>query len=364
VRTTSVERVLAQRLATQRLTSSPAASAADVVRLLGCVQAQERDHAFFSLGLRSRSSTYTAVRDAFDRGEFVRTHILRPTWHFVAPEDLRWILALTSPRVEASFAARTRAMGLEPVAVLTRAIGALVELLRGRAFLTRDEIGLAFSHRRNLPPPGEPLGHLLLIAELRGVICSGPMKGVHHSYALVDEVVRDTALPTRDEALVRLARRFFGGHGPATIADFTRWSSLTVADTRRALAELGDVLELLVVDDTELWFDPTVVVPRRASAPDTWLLPVYDEIVLAHRGITFGASADHPLGGRADPHWAPIVHRQTQVGVWKRTLSRDGVSIETRLAASLDEAGRRAVAAAEATLADFVERPLDRGTGR
>ena len=112
MRTTSVERLLVRRLATQRFTSGPLPTAPDVVRLLGCARAQERDHAFFSLGLRSRAATYCAVRAAFDRGQFLRTHILGPTWHFVVPEDLRWILGLTSPRVEASFSSQTRALDL------------------------------------------------------------------------------------------------------------------------------------------------------------------------------------------------------------------------------------------------------------
>lgn len=360
--TASVDRVLAQRLATQRLTASPAPAAPDVVRLLGCVQAQERDHAFFSLALRSKATTYALVRAAFDRGEFLRTHILRPTWHFVAPEDLRWILALTSPRIEASFAARTRAMGLDQASVLDRAIAFVADLLHGRAYLTRAEIGEAFNTRGGLPAPGERLGHLLMIAELRGVVCSGPIKGVHHSYALVDEVVPANSLPSRDESVIRLAKRFFSGHGPATIADFARWSSLTVTDGRRALSELGAQLERISVDGAELWFDPATAARRSVSAPDTWLFPVYDEVVLAHRGITFPAAADHPLAGRTDPHWGPVVHRHVEVGVWQRRRSRGRVSIQTRLAPSLDAAGRRAVAAAEARLVEFVELPFDRTT--
>lgn len=359
MRTTSLERVLAWRLTTQRLTSAPANTATDVVRLLGCVQAQERDHAFFSLALRSRSATYTAVRATFDRGEFLRTHALRPTWHFVMPEDLRWILEVTSPRVEAGFAARTRALGLDSAVTFDRAIRVLLELLSGRNCLTRNEIGQEFSKQRGLPAPGEQLGHLLLLAELRGVICSGPIKGVQHSYALVEEVVPVAPMLSHDEAVRRLVRRFFAGHGPASIADFTRWSSLTVADARQALNESCDGLERISVDGVELWFDPTAITKRSRSTPDTWLFPVYDEVVHAYRGLTFPATPDHPHGGHPDPFWGPVVHQQLKVGMWKRTVSRGRVSVATRLAPSLDAAGRRAVAAASARLADFLQLPLD-----
>ena len=105
--------MLRRRLATQRLTSAPMSEAAAVVRLLTCVQSQERYHAFSSLGLRTKDATLGSVRREHDEGRFLRTHLHRPTWHFVAPEDLRWILALTSPRVERSLGARHRQLGLD-----------------------------------------------------------------------------------------------------------------------------------------------------------------------------------------------------------------------------------------------------------
>ena len=122
-------RVLRQRLATQRLGSAPLPRAADAVRLLTCVQSQERDHAFFSLGLRSRSATYAAVRAEYDSGAFLRTHILRPTWHFVLPEDLRWILAATSERVIRSMGGRHAQVGLDDPRFVGRSMDALAELL-------------------------------------------------------------------------------------------------------------------------------------------------------------------------------------------------------------------------------------------
>ena len=168
--------VLAQRLGTQRLSSAPLPRAADAVRLLTCVQSQERDHAFSSLGMRSRKDRYAAVQREFDAGAFVRTHILRPTWHFVAPEDLRWILALTSPRVLSSMAARHRQLGLEDPKHLGDGLDLLANLLQDKNFLTRPELGEAFAQRGSRIKPGEQLGHLLLVAEMRGQVCSGPMR--------------------------------------------------------------------------------------------------------------------------------------------------------------------------------------------
>lgn len=353
------DRVLTQRLATQRLSSAPLARAVDAVRLLTCVQSQERDHAFFSLALRSRRDTYAAVRREHDRGAFVRTHILRPTWHFVAPEDLRWILALTSPRVLAGMKGRHRQLGLDEPSVLDMGLSLLHDLLHGRRFRTRRELNAEFAARRAPIEPGEQLGHLLLVAELRGMVCSGPMKGVHHSYALVDEVIAPTPTRDRDEALVDLVRRFFTGHGPASVKDFTRWSSLTASDTRTALAELGDALEQVEVDGTSLWFDPHNVPRRSPVAPAAYLFPVYDEAVLTYPQLGFPVAAGHPHADYQDPFWATVVQDRTDVGLWKRSVTGERVEVDVRLAPEVSDQGREDVRAAAQRLADFLERELE-----
>lgn len=339
-------RVIRARLTTQRLASAPLATAGDAVRLLTCVQSQERDHAFFSLGMRARHETYAAVRAEYDSGGFLRTHILRPTWHFVAPEDVRWILALTSARVIAGMAARHRQLELDDPGTLGTALDALAGLLRGRTFLTRAEIGERFSARRGLPQPGEQLGHLLLIAELRGLICSGPMKGVHHSYGLLDELVTRGPVLDDDEAHVRLARRFFAGPVPASITDFTRWSSLTITGTRRALAEIGDDLERVEVDGIDLWLDPAEKARRSRRAPAAYLLPTYDEAVLSYPALNFAPVPGRPSATRPDAFWALIVAGEASVGLWRRTVRGTAVRIETRLAPSVDDATREGGGAA------------------
>jgi hypothetical protein len=351
-------RVLAQRLATQRLSSAPLPRAADAVRLLTCVQSQDRDHAFFSLGMRSRKDTYAAVRREFDSGAFLRTHILRPTWHFVAPEDLRWILELTSSRVLSSMAARHRQLGLDDPRRVHDGLDLLTKLLQDRTFRTRPELGEEFTRRGSPIEPGPQLGHLLLVAELRGLVCSGPMKGVHHSYAVVDEVVPPTPTRTREEAVVELVRRFVAGHGPTTVKDFTRWATLTVADTRRALAEIGDDLEEVEVDGIPHWFDPSQVRRRAPAAPAAYLFPTYDEVVLSYPVVNFPSLPDHPYADHTDPFWAWVVADSVNVGLWKRTVRPDLVTVEVHLAPGLPAAGREAVRLAAQRLARFWERDL------
>lgn len=290
--------------------------------------------------MRSKASTYTAVRAEHDAGAFLRTHILRPTWHFVAPEDLRWILALTSPRVLSGMSGRHRQLGLDEATRLDAGLTLVTELLQDKPFRTRADMGQAFRERGSSITPGEQLGHLLLVAELRGLVCSGPMNGVHHTYALVDEVVPPTPPRERDETIVELVRRFFTGHGPASVKDFTRWSSLTAADTRTALAELAGELEQLTIEGIPHWFDPAAAPRRRRDAPASYLLPVYDEVILTYPQVTFPPAPDHPYAERPDPFWARVVLDGVNVGLWKRSVTAHVVAVDVRLAPSISPVGR------------------------
>lgn len=350
--------VLRHRLATQRLTSTPLASAADVVRHLLCLQAQERDQAFFSLGLRSRGTTYAGVRAAHDAGLILRTHVLRPTWHLVTPEDLRWLLALTSPRVEASMRGRHQQLGLEPRLVGT-AFDALTDVLAGPTPLTRSEIGDELVRRRIPVGAGPPMAHLLATAELRGLICSGPTKGGHHSYVLLDDVIPAEARISREEGLDRLARRFVAGHGPVSDRDLARWASLTLSDARAALASSGPDLERVEGDGVTMWFDESTRVRRRRGAPTTFLLPTYDEALIASPGHPFPQSPGHPDERRSDSFQPRVIQDQVSIGAWTRTLARGSVLVETRLAPGLGSDARERVRDAARRLADFLERDLD-----
>src|SRR4030095_674110 len=138
------QEVLRRRLATHRLRVDKLSTAADVVRLLCCVQSQEYAHALWSLGMRTSDLAATEVQAEFDRGTFLRTHILRPTWHFVAAEDIRWVLELTAPRVQKLTQGIYRQEGLDP-ATLDRAVALIVEELKGGRYRTRAELGQALT---------------------------------------------------------------------------------------------------------------------------------------------------------------------------------------------------------------------------
>lgn len=360
----SREGVVAARLANQRLTGAPMERTAEVVDLLCAVQSQERDHALWSLGMRTAGATLASTHRDLSAGEFLRTHILRPTWHFVRPADLRWILAVTSPRVEAKLAGRHRQLDLDGPGVLDAAVERVAELLVGNNALTRAEIGQVLVDRGDLINPGEQLGHVLMVAELRGVIVSGPTKGVHHSYVLVDEVVPPAPELEPDEGVLRLVTRFMRGHGPASDRDVARWSSLTLGAVRPALELAGSeaTLERMDVDGATLWFDPSTSVPPDPDRSTTFLLPVYDEVILSYPDVNHPQVDDHPVRtahGGPDVFSSVVIHRGRDVGIWKRTIERSKVVVEIQLAPSVDTEGRGEVMAAAERLAAFLERDLD-----
>ena len=249
------------RLRNQRLAGPRFRTPAEVVGWFGAVQAQEYAAARWAVALRTRSATEIDVERAFDAGEILRTHVLRPTWHFVLPEDLRWMQALTAPRVRQAMAFHDRYYGVRT------ANGALAKALANRRYLTRSELEAV------LRASGQKLAGILIRAEIDAVICSGPRRGKQFTYAPVDERCPPASPLSRDEALGRLAITYFRGHGPALPQDFAWWSGLTVADARRAI-------EIAGLEPRDRYYSGSWSAAAGTSAV---LLPNFDECFVGYR---------------------------------------------------------------------------------
>jgi Winged helix DNA-binding domain len=343
--------VLRRRLTTQRLDGRGLPSAAEVVRLLGCVQSQEYSHALWSLGMRTSGLTAADVQREFDRGKFLRTHILRPTWHFVAAEDIRWILQVTAPRVQKLNQTIHRQQGLDQ-ATLDDGVTVITEELRGGRYRTRGDLGEALADR-GLPSQGIRLAYIVMNAELEGVICSGPVRGAQQTYALLDERVPRSE-KTGDA--VELARRFFLGHGPASIQDLARWSSLTVGQCREAVDAIEDRLDRITVDGVQLWFDPAA--PRERTSTGALLLPLYDEVTLSYPLINFPQADGHPHPPGEDLFVGCVIIAETNVGLWRRTLKGRKMIMEITLAPGVLPRSKAFIEAAAGELAAFVDKEL------
>jgi hypothetical protein len=376
--------VLRRRLATQRLHGEGLPSAADVVRLLGCVQSQEYAHALWSLGMRSSGLTVADPQAEFDRGEFLRTHILRPTWHFVAADDIRWILGVTAPRVQRLNQTIYRQESLDQ-ATLDRGVALMAEELKGGRFRTRAELGQALTDQRlasgvraargsrsesAVRSQGLRLAYIVMNAELEGVICSGPMRGAQQTYALLDERAPRSADadPLRASArfassaktgdAAELARRFFLGHGPASIQDLARWSSLTINQCRDAVETIKDQLDCASVEGVELWFDPDAPPPVDESQR-ALLLPLYDELTLSYPLINFPQADSHPHPPGEDLFVGCVIIAETNVGTWRRTVQGRKMIMEVALAPGVMASSGALVEAAAGKLAAFAGKQLE-----
>jgi hypothetical protein len=346
-----------QRLANQRIWAAPFEQPAEVVHWLGAVQAQDYAGAKWALGLRMRAATDDIVEQAFTEGAILRTHLLRPTWHFVTPADIHWMLALTAPRVHALNAPYYRKLELDQN-LFQRSTTALTLALQGGNQLTRDEVRGVLAHA-GIATSGElRMSYILMRAELDGVICSGARRGKQFTYALLSERAPHARHLERDHALAELARRFFLSRGPATVHDFAKWSGLTVTDARAGLEAIKSQLEHEQVDAQSYWRSPsTPAVPERA--PTAVLLSIYDEYISGYkdRSAMIEPSYGAKLQALGNALTAIVVVDGQVVGIWKRTLKKDAVVVETDIFAALTTAESQAVAAAIDHYAAFLQLP-------
>ena len=338
--------LLSQRLANQHLTRAQFHQPVDMVAWLGAVQAQDYAAAKWALGLRLKGASDAALDQAFNDGAILRTHVMRPTWHFVAPADIRWLLALTAPRVKALLVQYDRQTGID-VGLRQRGQAVLARALQGGQQLTRTELNHHLK-RAGLALNNLGLIHIVMHAELDGLIVSGPRRGKQFTYMLLEERVPPAPALTRDEALRELVLRYFTSHGPAQVQDFVWWSGLTTADAKQGLAWAGPALSRQTLAGQDFWCAANA--PARPPMPAAaYLLPNYDEYSVAYKDRShFYDASDFtsPIARDNVPFANMIVLHGRVAGIWKRTLTKKAVVVETKLLQPLSASEQRALDAA------------------
>lgn len=330
-------RIAYRRLHNQRLEGTPFAAPQEVVGWLGAVQSQDYGPAKWSLGERCEGVADADVDRVFNAGGILRTHMLRPTWHFVLPPDIRWMQELTAPRVHALNAYYYRQTGLDD-GLRARCNRVITAALRGGGQLTRRELEAALA-AEGITLKGLGLVYVLMQAELDCVVCSGALQGRQHTYALFEERVPDTPALTRDEALAELCVRYFTSRGPATPQDLRFWCSLPLADIHRGIELAGARLASEGIDGRTFWRGPHDT-PPDAPQPKVHLLQGLDEYFVGY-GETRAfcdQSGVRPSGAdRAIYNGALILDSQL-AGHWKRTVTRRSVTFAVALRTPFDDA--------------------------
>jgi hypothetical protein len=353
------------RLRNSRLVGPPLATPEDVVGWFGAVQSQDVPGALWGIAQRlgpGPDASLDALGAALDAGRFIRTHGPRPTWHFLAPPDVRWILALVGPRVQA----RNRSMnGREGIdeATLRRVPGILRTALAGGVAMTRPELGAALAAAGIDDARGLRLGLLGMHAELEGVLCNGPRRGRQATFMLVEDLVPPAPPRSRPDALRELTIRYFRSHGPALAHDMAWWSGLTVGSVREGIASAGDALEARRIDGKDYWaaagaFDPGPgLVPER----QVLLLPNYDEYLgsfvddspIVDESLPKARTVSDVLGTHI------VVRDGLVVGGWRRSLGRDAVTVAVTLLIPLASDELDVLARAAEAFGRFLGRPVE-----
>ncbi len=342
-----------QRFYHQQISHQNFTNPAEVVHWLGAVQSQDYMGAKWAVGQRTIGATDALVEEAFTSGTILRTHVMRPTWHFVSPEDIRWMLMLTAPRVHALSAYMYRQNELdEPI--LARGADIMAKALEGGKQLTRAELG-SILNDAGISTSELRLTYLVMYAELEGFICSGARRGKQFTYALLSERAPQAKILERDEALAALVYRYFRGHGPATLKDFVWWSGLTVADAKAGVEMVKSQLEQDDIDGQTYWFSGSVPAPT-ASAPIAYLLPNYDECLASYKDRSATLSPEYAkMWDRENAIFSHhVVVDGWIIGQWKRTLRKTTVTIDFQPFTPLTNAQNQAVAHAAQRYGEFL----------
>ncbi|MFD0892841.1 AlkZ family DNA glycosylase [Luteolibacter ambystomatis] len=332
----------------------PEENAGAVVRKLGAMQAQDYLASLWAVGLRVKGATEADIEQAVRDREIVRTWPMRGTLHFVAPEDVRWMLALLSPRIVASAATRHRQLGLDE-AVFSRSRKLLEKTLRSGRLLTRDA-AYELLERAGISCTGQRGYHILWKLAQDAVLCCGPREGKQPTFTLLDEWVPESRSLGGDEALAEIARRYFTSHGPATLADFVWWTGLKITDAKKALELVAGDLEKVESEGDNYWMSRSLS-RVKPSKQGIHLLPGFDEFLLGYKDRSAVLDPEH--AGRIVPGnngmFMPMLVIDGKVaGTWKRTLGRKSVTVAFEPFSSLTAGESKTAARNAAAYAEFL----------
>ena len=344
-----------QRLQSQQLVDTKLTQPGEVVRWLVAIQAQDYAGAKWSVGLRLPQSLERDVEQAIAEAKILRTWAMRGTLHFVAPQDIRWLMELLAPRIIAGNARRYRELELDD-RTFGRSNAVIVEALAGGKRLDRPAL-VAALEQAGIATVGQRTPYLLQRAALSRLICQGVMRGSHPTYFLLDELLPQAEALPRQEALAELALRYFTSRGPAAIEDFIWWSGLSATEAKAGLAAVKALLVKTAVAGQTYWLPPHSAEEIRPRAARLYLFPGFDEYLLSYQDRSAVMDVKRlraltPANGMLPP---TIVWAGRVIGTWKRTFKKKGtVFISPKPYDPLNAAGKQALVAAAQRYGEFL----------
>ncbi len=329
------EEISHYRLVSQKLYKTSSCLPQEIVKHFGAMQAQDYAMAKWAIGSRCDSSE-KEIEEAINSGKIIRTHILRPTWHFVSPDDIYWMLDLSAPIVKRFTISAAKKFGYDEKK-LNQTNTSIEKLLTGNNHLTRDEImqelGIKKTSKEDFLSAA-----IMMNAELDGLVCNGKMKGKQITYALLEErVSKPKSKLTKEEALAKLALRYFESHGPATVLDFSWWSGFAPTICQKAINAIELQLSHITIDNQHYWFKKGLK-DENNFRESVHFLPAFDEILISYKTREASFNTEHQSKVFTNNGiFKPIILENGKViGIWKRTFKKDHAKIETEFFKELE----------------------------
>lgn len=345
------------RLYNQHLLGEKFKNPYEAVSYLGAVQSQDYFGASWSLGQRVENATAATIDQAFNEGKILRIHIMRPTWHFIAPEDLHWMQRLTAPRVKQFMGHYNRKLELDEK-LFAKSTAAIVKVLKEKKYATRQELKAELT-KIGINTDVQRLAHIVMWAELDAVICSGPRVGKQFTYALVEERIKNHSKRNREEGLAELTKRYFTSHGPAQVKDFAWWSGLTTKDVQEGISMIQSKLKQETVDGKAYLFMEETQHPK-LTGPKAFLLSIYDECTIAYndRSALSGERYIERMISMGNALTAVMIFKGQIVGTWKRILKKNSVEIKLSPFEKLSKTQHEAFEKEAQTYEKFLDLPV------
>ncbi len=305
-------RLLSQQLICQQFTTPH-----DVVEWMGAMQAQEYRMMRWAVGMRTKNPSIKAFEKAYNEGQIVRVHLFRCTWQIVAGEDWRWMLDLCRNNALRGLIGWMKSNG---VSILQAEQNAVQQVFYD--YLVRNRIAQKADFAEALEDKGitmdeHRLSYHIRLAEYSGLLCSGDLFPMKHSYALSEHKLSPQNPIPKDEALALLARKYFRSHGPATLEDFVWWSGMNIGDCRKGLEAIKDELT------QEHWKGLTFYLhqdsrTRGFRSGCVHLLPSYDEYLIGYKSRHVAVHPDHmhKVHSGQGIFWPVILMNGEIVGNW------------------------------------------------
>jgi len=327
--------IVQQRIINQQLAGTKFKSAKELVSWMGAMQAQDYAMSKWAVGVRLPNSTDDVIEKAINTGEIIRIHVMRPTWHLVSSDDVKWMIELTAPLLRKSMKGRHKALGLTDQ-IFKKSNSIIEKSLAKNRYMTRAELVSELTKNKIRPDNLQTI-HIMFNAELNGTVCNGPMRGKQFTYALLDERVPKTKSFTKDQALAELSLRYFTSHGPATLQDFAWWSGLPSADAKRGFEIVkSKLMTTKIGDQTYLFGDST---RNELAVQPIYLLPAYDEFMISYKDRSASLSPKFFTNAiTRNGIFKPIIVVNGQVvGTWSREIKKEKVALEAKFFRSLQK---------------------------